>query len=256
MLLSTMTYKEMYDHLSKDLNKIQIKKDCLFSKAIKEFKKAKRFPIYKWYEYTIPATQNKYIVFFYSESRKLIDKPYVGHFAVVFDRNKRFVIQLVAGGYKHTEDSPLILIRQVHVYSSHFFERYNERILKNKSLSANDIACIFLSRNQERMPIKMNSNINKHIEGYGESAKFGYRVRDGFCFAREAVQGTVSEDGDRHKDKIDAMMVMYTTFMNESDMDKSQISAINKEHIRIWLQHIQDIHKQAKDGVVTLTLEK
>lgn len=245
----------MYDHLSKDLNKIQIKKDCLFPKAIKEFKKAKRFPIYKWYEYTIPATQNKYIIFFYAESRKLIDKPYVGHFAVVFDRNKRFVIQLVAGGYKHTEDSPLILIRQVHVYSSHFFERYNERILKNKSLSANDIACIFLSRNNERMPIKMNSDINKHIEGYGESAKFGYRVRDGFCFAREAVQGTVSEDGDRHKDKIDAMMVMYTTFMNESNMDKSQISAINKEHIRIWLQHIQDIHKQAKDGVVTLTLE-
>lgn len=245
----------MYDHLSKDLNKIQIKKDCLFSKAIKEFKKAKRFPIYKWYEYTIPATQNKYIIFFYAESRKLIDKPYVGHFAVVFDRNKRFVIQLVAGGYKHTEDSPLILIRQVHVYSSHFFERYNERILKNKSLSANDIACIFLSRNNERMPIKMNSDINKHIEGYGESAKFGYRVRDGFCFAREAVQGTVSEDGDRHKDKIDAMMVMYTTFMNESNMDKSQISAINKEHIRIWLQHIQDIHKQVKDGVVTLTLE-
>ena len=44
MLLSTMTYKEMYDHLSKDLNKIRIKKDCLLPKAIKEFKKEKRFP--------------------------------------------------------------------------------------------------------------------------------------------------------------------------------------------------------------------
>ena len=256
MILSTMTYKEMYDHLSKDLNKIQIKKNCLLPKAIKEFKKAKCFPICKWYEYTIPTTQNKYIIFFYVGHRALIEKPYVGHCAIVFEKNKRFIMQLIAGGYKHTEDSPEILIRQIHTYSSHFFERYNERILKNKSLSANDIACIFLSRNQERMPIKMNSNINKHIEGYGDSAKFGYRVRDGFCFAREAVQGTVSEDGDRHKDKIDAMMVMYTTFMNESDMDKSQISAINKEHIRIWLQHIQDIHKQAKDGVVTLTLEK
>ena len=69
MLLSTMTYKEMYDHLSKDLNKIQNKKDCLFPKAIKEFKKAKRFPIYKWYEYTIPATKQVYYFLLYGKSK-------------------------------------------------------------------------------------------------------------------------------------------------------------------------------------------
>ena len=88
MLISTMTYKEMYDHLSKDLNKIQIKKDCLLPKAIKEFKKAKRFPICKWYEYTIPTTQNKYIIFFYVGHRTLVEKPYVGHCAIVFEKNK------------------------------------------------------------------------------------------------------------------------------------------------------------------------
>ena len=256
MLLPTMTYKEMYDHLSKDLIKIQIKKNCLLPKVIKEFKKEKRFPAWRWHEYTIPATQTKYVIFFYAESRKLIDKPYVGHFVVVFDRNKRLVIQPIAGGYKHTEDSPLTLIRQIHVYSNHFFVRYNERILKDKSLQANDVACIFLSRNEKKMPIKMNNEMNKHLEEYGESAKYGYRVRDGFCFARVAVQGTVSDDGDRHKDKIDAMIAIYTTFMNESGMDDSQLSAINKEHIRTWIQHVQDLHKEANDGFVTLTLEK
>lgn len=62
MLLPTMTYKEMYDNLSKDL--IKIREDYFLSKAIKEFKKERRFPAWRWYEYTVPASQNKYIIFF------------------------------------------------------------------------------------------------------------------------------------------------------------------------------------------------
>lgn len=38
MLLPTMTYKEMYDHLAADLKKVKIKEDYLLSKAVKEFR--------------------------------------------------------------------------------------------------------------------------------------------------------------------------------------------------------------------------
>ena len=65
MLLPTMTYKEMYDNLSKDLKKVKIREDYFLPKAIKEFKKERRFPAWRWYEYTVPASQNKYIIFFY-----------------------------------------------------------------------------------------------------------------------------------------------------------------------------------------------
>ena len=61
MLLPTMTYKEMYDNLSKDLKKVKIREDYFLPKAIKEFKKERRFPAWRWYEYTVPASQNKYI---------------------------------------------------------------------------------------------------------------------------------------------------------------------------------------------------
>lgn len=64
MLLPTMTYKEMYDNLSKDLKKVKIREDYFLPKAIKEFKKERRFPAWRWYEYTVPASQNKYIIFF------------------------------------------------------------------------------------------------------------------------------------------------------------------------------------------------
>lgn len=255
MLLPTMTYKEMYDHLANDLKKVQIKEEYLRPKAVREFKNERKFPSWRWYEYTIPATNNKYIIFFYAENRMYIEKPLVDYFSIVFDGKKRFVLQWLAAGYKHTQESPLSLIRQIHAYSSHFLERYNERILKDKSLNANDIACRYLSRNKVGMPIAMNEEINKRLAKYGEGAKYGYRVRDGFCFARTAVEGVLSEDGDRDKDKIDAMLVLYTTFMNESDMKDTQLSAIDKEHYITWLRWVKDFQKEAKDGTITLTLE-
>ncbi len=255
MLLLTMTYKEMYDHLANDLKKVQIREEYLRPKAIREFKRERKFPSWKQYEYTIPATNNKYIIFFYVESRTCIEKPVVDSFSIVFDNNKRFVLQWVAGGYKHTEKSPISIIRQIHVYTSHFLERYNERFLKDKSLNANDIACRYLSRNKERIPITMNEEINKRLKKYGDGAKYGFRVRDGFCFAQSEVEGVMSEDGDRHKDKVDAMLILYATFMNESEMAPTQLSAINKEHCNTWLRYIQDFNREAKDGVLTLKLE-
>ena len=95
MLLPTMTYKEMYDNLSKDLKKVKIREDYFLPKAIKEFKKERRFPAWRWYEYTVPASQNKYIIFFYVESRAFIEKPEIGNYCVVFDnKNNRFVIRV------------------------------------------------------------------------------------------------------------------------------------------------------------------
>ena len=255
MLIPTMTYKEMYNHLANDLKKVQIREDYLRRKAIKEFKAERKFPAWRWYEYTIPATNNKYIIFFYAESRFFIEKPIADSFCIMFNDKQRFIIQWTAGGYKQTEDSPISFIRQIHAYTSHFLERYNERFLKDKTLNANDIACRYLSRNKIGMPITMSEDINKNLEKYGENAQTGYRVKVGFCFARSAVEGTKSEDGDRNKDKVNAMLVLYTTFMNEAGLANTQLSAINEEHYNTWLRSIQHIHKEAKDGIITVQLE-
>ena len=42
MLDPSMTYKEMVDHLASDREKLQIKKDILRPKAIRELKKEKK----------------------------------------------------------------------------------------------------------------------------------------------------------------------------------------------------------------------
>lgn len=256
MILPTMTYKEMYDHLAADKQKVEIKKEYLLPKAVKAFKKRMKFPAWEIYDYTIPSTNNKYVIYFYAESRVRAEKPEEGSFTIAYNGKHRFIIQWGAGGYKHTPDSEMIAVRQIHAYTSHFLQRYNERFLKDDSLTANEVAARYLSRNTVAMPLQQNEEINRNHGKYGEKYQYAFRVRDGICFSYSAVDGEQSEDGDRHKDKVDALYICYTTFMNESKMTESQRKAIFKEHCEKWVQFCHDFQKQAKDGIITLTLER
>ena len=256
MLLPSMTNKEMYDHLGEDREKVKIREEYFLPKAIKELKIAKRFPACKWYEYTVPESKNKYIIFYYAESRIAINRPNVGNFCLVYDNRNRYVIKWGARTYSRTKDGPLMFIREIQVYTPHFFERYRDRGLKDSSLCINDVVCAYLSRNKEAVPIEMNEKINRHLEKYGAGAKYGYRVRDGFCFAFSNVQITKSKDGDTNKDKHEALYVVYKTFMNESNMKENQLLAIDQEHIDAWQQYFKQFREEAVDGKIELVLEK
>ena len=257
MLLPTMTYKEMYDHLGEDLKKVKIREDYFLPKAIKEFKKERRFPACKWYEYTVPESKNKYIIFYYAEHWKVIDNPNVGSFCIVYDdKNNRYVIKWGARLYKQTKDSKLDIIREIQVYTPHFFSRYKERGLKDTSIGINEVVGMYLSRNRDDVPIMMNEAINKRLEKYGPGAKYGYRVRDGFCFAMSDVQISKSKDDDPNKDKHEALYVVYKTFMNESNMKENQLLAIDQEHIDAWQQYVRQFKEEAVDGKIELVLEK
>lgn len=118
-----------------------------------------------------------------------------------------------------------MLLRQIQVYTSHFFDRYKERCLKDLSLNANDVV-------------------------------YGFRVRDGFCFALLDLQVMQSKDGNCEKDKLQAMYVIYKTFMNEADMADTQLSAIDKSHYGAWLRYTLTLQKESTDGEITLTLDE
>lgn len=80
--------------------------------------------------------------------------------SVLFIADKhRFVVQWGASGYKHTPDSKMVGVRQISAYTSHFFQRYRERFLKDESLSANDVAARYFSRNTTVMPLQQNEGI-------------------------------------------------------------------------------------------------
>lgn len=251
-----MSCKELFDHLFKDLDKIQYRINYYRPKAIKEFKKTIAFPAWIMYDYTIPNNNNNYVIFYYAKSRDEILNPEASYFCTTFNNNQRLIIRTIVGGYKHTPNTPTKAIRTIHIFTSHFLQRYRERFLKDSKLTSNETACRFFSRNLYLMPIDINEEINKHISKYGEGANKGYRVNDGICFTRSFLEGEFYGDDLQDKDRVDALVAVFTTFMVESDMHENQRSAIFKEHWKKWTEAYTDFIKESKNGELHLKLDR
>lgn len=230
----------MHEELSNDSKKVQIKIDYLMPKAIKAFRKTRVFPAWQVYDYTIPATNNKYVIFFYTGNISEIEKPHYTAFNIVFYRNQRYVVNGMKMGYRHTPNSEMVMLPQIHAYTSHFLQRYNERFLKKDGLLANEVAGLYLIRNRRPVPINVNEDVDRNIKEHGESVG-GVRVNDGFCFTQTGIEGEMDKGGNREKDQVDAMVIVYTTFMNESAMTESQCEAIDKESMEVWKRCMEDI---------------
>ena len=224
-------------------------------KAIKEFKKAKTFPIWKTYDYFVQETNNKYVIVFYVDSPYNVNFPKELYFLDYYDGKEHYVVKWAASPYKHTPDSPMILVRVLYVYERHFLNRYNERFINNKALMANEVASRFLSRNDIIMPIYISEEINRNIGKYGKYGEWGYRVKDGMCFAKTIIEGVPSEDGDAKKDKVEAICVIFKTFVSEGIMSDNQNEAINKEYWDKWTKSFFDFLNENNGEDITLTLE-
>ncbi|MBR6842265.1 MAG: hypothetical protein IKM77_08225 [Prevotella sp.] len=206
MIVANMNLHEVYDTLMEEMPKLDWKRESLHSKAIKEMERSMRFQCL--YDYKIPSSNNQYIIYFYRTH--LFAPVQSGYLCILYDGSKRFVI-------KWTDwRSPAI-----HVFTSHFLQRYKERFLKQPEMTANEVAVMFLSRNSEMKPMAVDERINKHIEKYGEFAGEGFLVPDGFCFklsGKETLEG-----------KAPVGISFFTTFMPLSEMSDTQREAIFEE---------------------------
>lgn len=240
MIVASMKYKEMYDALEKDVSKLQIWIDKTMPKSIRFFEKQLSFPQWHIEEYEHQDSHIKYVIFFYAGTRNEIKNPHYTSYGVVFFENHRYVVQGTFSDYQHTPKCQLIRLPQINAYTSHFLKRYNERFLHKKTLSPNEIAGLFLIRNPFPMPIMLNEDVNKNYKEHGEHNDRGMRVPDGFCFTQTDIDVHVSEDGIHEHDKVDAILVLYTTFMNESEMSDTQKAAINKEHFETFMRCMKE----------------
>ena len=255
MIIPTMKYKEMYDHLAGDHEKVEYRKKYYLPKAIKEFRKTRSFPAWQLWEYTVPETKNKYVIYYYADSYNCIENPITGSFAEMRDGDERFIIKWLAGGYKHTPNSPINLVRQIHAYGSHFFVRYKERILNNMNYSSNEVACIYFSCNDKVMPIEVNEEVNKNIEKYGEGGKVGFIVRDGICFTQNRLEGKFESEERSDNDIVDAILIQFKTFVSNKMLYENQSFAINKEYWNSLLKAYASFEAEATDGELVLKLE-
>lgn len=232
MILPSMSLLQMHKTLLDNKEKVQYRINKTLPKIIALFRKTLFFPVWHIEEFEIPSTNDKFAVFFYADSRYEVEHPHYASFFIVFDGNSRFLMRGMSMGYKHTPNSEMIMLPQIHIYTSHFFQRYNERFLHNNKLSANEVAGMFFVRNHDIIPIELNEDMNRNYKDYGELNGQGFRVYDGFCFGETAIDGKFNYDGDRKKDVVEAMIIKFKTFLSKKDLSETQAVAIDKGHLK------------------------
>lgn len=254
MITSSMTYREMYDHFSKDREKLNYRVDYYLPKAIKELNASKSFPAWKKYDYVSPLTRNKYVIFYYAANKQQVNNPIKSLFSLVYFDTTLYIFKWHVSGYRHTPEREIEGVRTIYIYTQHFLQRYHERFLKDKTLNIIDVAIRFLVRNPDYLPITITEGINRNIEKYGDDGKRGFKVKDGICFALSAIEGQGNEDGDKNKDIVDAIVVLFTTFVPEFQMTPEQQEAVLQEHWNKWIHYCETFMKESKNGVLTRRL--
>ena len=146
MIVPTMSYPEIYRVLENAAPKIRYKTEQLRPKAVKHFtREVWTFPAWKTYEYTIPATNDTYIIFFYAADAAAAEKPMAGSFCYLRHWNP-WQVMLIPDMSRDLMALPLG-IKFLFTYTRHFFDRYRERYLKNTALTLFDTICRFFANN-------------------------------------------------------------------------------------------------------------
>lgn len=239
MFLGTMSYKEFFDAYENEAPKVKYKLDYYTPKALKILSKEWSSPAWRIYDYTIPLSHNTHYFFYYADGYGMSTTT----FFVLEHNNHKFYVKAMKMGYKHTPESDVIMIPIISIYTKHFLERYRTRFLHDEIIELKEVAGIYFARNERVIPINLNEEINRNFTKYGEQNYQGIRVNDGFCFTDTSIDGSFDENGDRSKDKIDAMRIIYTTFINESEMTESQRAAIEKECQEVLERSLRELQK-------------
>ena len=237
MIVPSMSNLEICDALFADRPKLQIKANSLIPKMAKQFKKERKFPAWKWAEYTHQQSHNRYLICFYAATPAQADRPDINFLAFMEEDRQRIVIQWGCWLYRKHGSLDNIATRYIGYFSGHFFSRYRERIWKNIDISFNELLCRYFSRNIATISLELNEDIQRNYKEYGELAKYAFQVPDGTCFIRHWNEGDETTVGQKDSDFIS--VVLYYTFVNGGMMTETQNKAILKEGTR----YIRDYYK-------------
>lgn len=221
MILNEMNAREVYNEISRDLDKVRFKLKTEEAKARKAFAREYRFPKVYTSFYTVPATRNKYLLWYVASNSH--DESYMnlsGYACLIPARGGSFGY----GRIKLNGNPPDALFEKniLHVYDYHFVDRYRERILKSKDESIHRAAALMLARNPLCIVLDMKKEYNFRYKKY--DGMVALSIPEGLCFVNF---GTPIIDGmpdeDEGKDELDRLhVIMYNTILSRSMMKPDQ----------------------------------
>lgn len=216
MILSTMTYEEIYREIKNDFNDVRDYYDkVLRPKLCKRACKSSRYPWRNIDGYLHPKSKSKYFYFSIVKKHSLWEQPEVTVFCDYEGKYGKEIITAAIWKDHQTFQKTLV----ISVFQAHFFKRYFERFIKDNQAEADKII-IFLARNGYSLPLSAEAvsanELLKDEPGYINTAMLNL---DGLCL------GKISNENRN--------IYIYKTFLPFDELHYKQNEKVFPEYIRM-----------------------
>ena len=183
MIVPAMTIQEIHNEVFEDIKNIE----NITNGFNKDFRKVvlrkSRYPLTKTYECITKKKKNLFIIGYTALKRSDWDNPIV-HFYGIYSRPE--------GKYAVT---PAIDMNISTIYPPHFFKRYRERIVKNVTISNDDIIRLYFKNDWGLVGANVNqdhANVYKSFEDDEQNERISIvaATSQGYCFG--VKQGNIN----------------------------------------------------------------
>lgn len=183
MIVPSMTVREIHKEVFEDIKSLNNKMNACKKDFERLVLKSSKYPVTASYPCTTLKRKNKFTVYYTARRRSERRNPIL-HIVGVYSRPE--------GKYAV---APTLDMNIVSIYPPHFFKRYRERILKDDSISNEEIINLYFKNDWGFV----GAIINEHYESIyhsfedseaDEKVSFVGATSQGYCFGER--QGTIS----------------------------------------------------------------
>ena len=183
MLLSTMTYEQIYREIKNDFRDVRDNyKRAVETRVSKLACKSPFYPFRRFESYTHPISKNNYTYFCIVNKHSQWKTPDVVVYCEYEGKFGKEIIT-IAVGKDHLTGRKILYTS---IFQAHFFKRYYERFIKDERGEYDKIA-IFLARNAGALPLGKEavSANEKEDPGYTNVALLNL---DGLCLGKRSIE--------------------------------------------------------------------
>jgi hypothetical protein len=183
MIVPSMTVQEIHKEIFVDIKNLKSKLDVCRKDFKKTVLRGKLYPLTKSYDCTTREKRNLFIVAFTAIKRSDWKKPILSIYGIYSRLEGKYAVSL-------TMEMNIITI-----YPPHFFKRYRERIVKDESISNEDIIRQYFESDWGFMGAVVNEDFESvyhcfEIDSKDEAVNFVAATSQGYCFGEK--QGNVN----------------------------------------------------------------
>lgn len=234
MITHTMTPTEMFNSILSDKKELRYWIDKNKPKAEKKFSKQIKFPKFEIVEYEHQKSKNNYLLLFYVQKGNISVKEKV--LLVFCDDKDKYFIDLCPfyDVYEISVGSPISFF-----YTSHFFNRYRERVLKNENLTMTEVIGCYFSGLTNLNLLDINDNIIKdYKEKYGELS-FAVLTNEGLCLGERGIYTTMSHCANSNVNEVDVNI--FKTFIPNYMLSNEQEKALIEEEFKYIDRYVKKV---------------